>query len=80
MYVLSQTGKRECHACEKLPAPCTSEQSEKAIGLRFFIHVGLRSCCQTGPGQGGKFTHFFVWTKFWGVSKLGLVRGLSPWG
>lgn len=25
----SQAGRKECHACEKLHAPCTREQSKK---------------------------------------------------
>lgn len=72
MYVLSQTGKRECCACEKLPAPCTCEQSEKGIGQR--------SCCQTGPAQGGKFTHLLSGVEVWGMSKLGLVEGIISLG
>lgn len=74
MYVFSQPGKRECCACEKLPAPCTSEQNEKGIALRFFVHVGQRSCCQTGPEQGGNFTHLLSGMKVCGGPKLGLVR------
>lgn len=55
-------------------AACTlhCEQSEKGIGLR--------SCCQTEPEQGGRFTHLLSGVEVWGVSKLGLVEGIISLG